>query len=193
MLDASEGVTAQDAHIAGYADDAGRAIVLAVNKWDLVPPGLVQKADVIGADLRAAALPRVRAGLLHLGGDAHQGLRELFDQVDLRGRGGEEARAAGRLLTDAAPGHRAAADVRARRRAARLRRPSRSRYRPPTFAVRVNLPTEIHFSYQRYLLNSLRHGFGFAGSPIRAALPKGGGGKRLGRAPRASGRKGAPN
>ena len=62
--------TAQDAHIAGYADEAGRALVLAVNKWDLVPRGLLQKADVVGADLRAPAVPRVRARLLHLGGRA---------------------------------------------------------------------------------------------------------------------------
>ena len=47
VLDASEGVTAQDAHIAGYADEAGRATVVAVNKWDLVPPGMVTKAEVI--------------------------------------------------------------------------------------------------------------------------------------------------
>jgi GTPase len=38
---------------------------------------------------------------------------------------------------------------------------------PPTFALRVNLPDEIHFSYQRYLINSLRRAFGFAGSPLR--------------------------
>src|SRR5262249_34011355 len=43
VLDASEGVAAQDAHIAGYASHAGRALVIAVNKWDLVPPGMVQK------------------------------------------------------------------------------------------------------------------------------------------------------
>ena len=46
---------------------------------------------------------------------------------------------------------------------------------PPTFAMRVNLPDSIHFSYQRYLLNSLRHAFGFAGSPHPPALPQGGG------------------
>ena len=47
VLDASEGIAAQDAHLAGYADDAGRATVLVVNKWDLVPPGMVRKAEVI--------------------------------------------------------------------------------------------------------------------------------------------------
>src|SRR6185436_4954303 len=48
VLDATEGVTAQDAHIAGYAHDAGRALVIAVNKWDLVPPGMVSRGDVTG-------------------------------------------------------------------------------------------------------------------------------------------------
>src|SRR4029434_8179518 len=48
LLDASEGVTAQDAHIAGYAHNAGRAMVIAVNKWDLVPPNMVTRADVTG-------------------------------------------------------------------------------------------------------------------------------------------------
>jgi len=46
---------------------------------------------------------------------------------------------------------------------------------PPSIAVRVNLPDAIHFSYQRYLLNSLRRAFGFKGSPIRLLLRKGGG------------------
>jgi len=41
---------------------------------------------------------------------------------------------------------------------------------PPTFALRVNRPGEVHFSYERYLLKSLRHAFGFAGSPIRLAF-----------------------
>ena len=54
---------------------------------------------------------------------------------------------------------------------------------PPTFALRVNLPTEIHFSYERYLINSLRHGFGFAGSPIRLLYRKGGGKRLAGRPP----------
>jgi GTP-binding protein len=55
---------------------------------------------------------------------------------------------------------------------------------PPTFAIRVNLPAEIHFSYQRYLVNSLRRAFGFAGSPIRLLFRKGGGKRPAGAAKR---------
>jgi GTPase len=43
---------------------------------------------------------------------------------------------------------------------------------PPTFAIRVNKPYEIHFSYERYLVNALRQAFGFSGSPIRLSLRK---------------------
>jgi GTP-binding protein len=43
---------------------------------------------------------------------------------------------------------------------------------PPTFALRVNRPNDIHFSYERYLVKSLRHAFGLAGSPIRLSLRK---------------------
>jgi GTP-binding protein len=43
---------------------------------------------------------------------------------------------------------------------------------PPTFALRVNRPGEIHFSYERYLVKALRHAFGFAGSPIRLSFRK---------------------
>ena len=45
---------------------------------------------------------------------------------------------------------------------------------PPTFAVRVNRPDEIHFSYERYLAKSLRHAFGFEGSPLRLSFRKAG-------------------
>src|SRR6266571_1405501 len=44
VVDSSEGITAQDAHLAGYANEAGRAVVIVVNKWDLVPCGLFRKA-----------------------------------------------------------------------------------------------------------------------------------------------------
>src|SRR5262247_532579 len=81
VIDASEGVTAQDAHIAGYAHEAGRATVIAVNKWDLVPRGLVQKADVVGQIYDR--LPFLEyAPVCFTSAVNHQGLSDLFDQVD---------------------------------------------------------------------------------------------------------------
>jgi GTPase len=165
VLDASEGITAQDAHIAGYADEAGRATVVVVNKWDLVPPGTVRKADVVGQIYER--LPFLDyAPVCFTSAVKRQGLNELFDEVD-------------RATTEA---HKrvASSELLAILRQAVERRPASARgiplriqsaqqvgVSPPTFALRVNLPGELHFSYQRYLVNSLRHAFGFTGSPIR--------------------------
>jgi len=170
VLDASEAVTAQDAHIAGYAHEAGRAIVIVVNKWDLVPPGMVRKAEVI--DQIRDRLPFLDyAPVVFTSAVRAEGVHELFEQID------EVATEARRRVP---PG-----DVVETLRHALDRRPTTIRGKPltlqsaaqvstspPTFALRVNMPDAIHFSYERYLMKSLRLAFGFSGSPIRLSLRK---------------------
>jgi len=186
VLDASEGVTAQDAHIAGYANEAGRAMVLAVNKWDLVPPGLVQKADVVGQIYDR--LPFLAyAPVCFTSAVSRHGLSELFDQIDLVAAEARKRVQPGEVLTAL----RQALERRpmsARGVALRIYSAQQVAVSPPTFALRVNLPGEIHFSYERYLLNSLRHAFGFAGSPLRLLWRKGGGKHPAGRAAPRAGR-----
>ena len=65
LLDATQGVTDQDAHIAGYILDAGRAVVIAINKWDAIDS--YQRADARALDRVAAGLPEVRRAAAHLG------------------------------------------------------------------------------------------------------------------------------
>ena len=170
VLDAAEAVTAQDAHIAGYAHEAGRAIVVVVNKWDLVPPGMVRKAEVI--DQIQDRLPFLDyAPVAFTSAVRAEGIPDLFQLID------EVAAEARRRVT--------AGEVTAALRTALERRPVNIRgvpltlqsaaqvgSGPPTFALRVNKPDSIHFSYERYLAKSLRHAFGFAGSPIRLSLRK---------------------
>jgi len=184
VVDASEGVTAQDAHIAGYANDAGRAAVIAVNKWDLVPPGTVTRGDV--TNQMYERLPFLEhAPVCFTSAVTGLGLRDLFDQIDVVAAEATKRLQPGELL--------------ATLRQAVERRPMSSRgvplrvqsaqqvaEGPPTFAIRVNLPDQIHFSYERYLINSLRHTHGFAGSPIRLLFRKavGRGAGRPGRARR---------
>src|SRR5438128_986973 len=81
VLDAAEGVTAQDAHIAGYADQAGRAAVLVVNKWDLVPKGLVTKADVV-EQLRDRLPFLEHAPVCFTSAVRGEGVSDLFDTID---------------------------------------------------------------------------------------------------------------
>ena len=186
VLDATEGVTAQDAHIAGYADAAGRALIVVVNKWDLVPRGLVQKADVVGQIYER--LPFLEyAPVCFTSATIRLGLLELFAQVDLVAAEAKKRVEPGTLLTTL----RQAIERRpmsARGVALRIYSVQQVGVSPPTFAVRVNLPDEIHFSYQRYLLNSLRHAFAFTGSPIRLLFRKGGGKQKPRHAPTSSGK-----
>jgi GTPase len=171
VLDASEGVTAQDAHIAGYADQGGRATVLVVNKWDLVPHGMVRKAEVV-EQVRDRLPFLEHAPVCFTSAVRGDGVPELFDTID------EVAAEFGRQIGPA--------EVTATLRAAIERRPvsvggaplvlqsaSQVSTAPPTFALRVNKPDDIHSSYARYLVKSLRHAFGFAGTPIRLSLRKG--------------------
>jgi len=172
VLDASEGLAAQDAHIAGYAHEAGRAVVVVVNKWDLVPPGMVRKAEVVD-QIRERLLFLDYAPVCFTSATAGEGMRELFETID-------------RVATQARR-RVPAAEVTAALQQALDRRPislrgvplmiqsaSQVASSPPTFAVRVNRPDEIHFSYERYLAKSLRFAFGFEGSPLRLSFRKAG-------------------
>ncbi len=170
VVDAADGVAAQDAHIAGYANEAGRAMVVAVNKWDLVPPGMVQKADVVGQIYDR--LPFLEyAPVCFTSAARRQGLGELFDQIDHVAAEAEKRVSPGellRILREAIERR----PISSRGVALRLQSAQQVSSSPPTFALRVNLSGELHFSYQRYLVNSIRHSLGFAGSPLRLLFRK---------------------
>jgi GTP-binding protein len=180
VIDATEAVTSQDAHIAGYAHDAGRAAVLVVNKWDLVPQGMVRRAEVIG-QIHDRLTFLDYAPVCFTSAVRGEGLVDLFDAID------HVARESRRKVPTAAVAE-TVRDAVARRpitiRGVPLTVQSAMQVgtNPPTFALRVNRPEEIHFSYQRYLTNALRQAFGFAGSPIRLSFRK-----AVGRAARARG------
>jgi GTP-binding protein len=172
VLDASEGLAAQDAHIAGYAHEAGRAVIVVVNKWDLMPRGMVRRAEVV-EQIRDRLPFLDYAPVVFTSAIDGYGLRELFETID------RVAAEAQRRVP--------AEDVTAVLRQALDRRPvsvagvpltihsaSQVSVGPPTIAVRVNRPDGIHFSYERYLVKSLRHAFGFEGSPLRLSFRRAG-------------------
>lgn len=165
VLDASEGLTAQDAHIAGYADEAGRATVMVVNKWDLVPPGLVRKAEVV-EQIRDRLPFLDYAPVCFTSATRREGIAELFEAIDA-------VAAEARRRVDAGAATGALRDALARRPVSvrgvplTLQSVAQVGAAPPTFVVRLNRPDDVHFSYERYLVNALRRAFGFSGSPIR--------------------------
>jgi GTP-binding protein len=171
MMDASEGLTAQDTHIAGYAHEAGRAVVVVVNKWDLVPAGMVRKAEVI-EQIRDRLPFLDYAPICFTSALRAEGLPDLFDAIEL-------------VAAEAQRRVPAAELVETLRRAIE-RRPisvggepltlysaTQVSTGPPTFALRINRPNAVHFSYERYLVKSLRLAFGFTGSPLRLSLRRG--------------------
>ncbi len=171
VLDASEGLTAQDAHIAGYADEAGRAVVVVVNKWDLVPARTVRRAEVV--DEIRDRLPFLDyAPVCFTSAAQGEGMRDLLETVE-RVAAEAQRRVPAAKVTEVV---REAVDRRPISLAGRplvVQSASQVSAGPPTFAVRVSKPDLIHFSYERYLVKSLRHAFGFEGSPIRLSLRKG--------------------
>jgi GTP-binding protein len=172
VLDASEGLSAQDAHIAGYAHEAGRAIVIVVNKWDLVPPAMVRKAEVVD-QIRERLSFLDYAPVCFTSATAGEGIRELFETIDRvaaqarRRVPADEVTAVLQQALDRRP-------VSVRGVPLAIQSASQVSTSPPTFAVRVNRPGDIHFSYERYLAKSLRLAFGFEGSPLRLSFRKAG-------------------
>jgi GTPase len=168
VIDAAEGVTAQDAHIAGYAHEAGRALVLAVNKWDLVARAPARKSAVTAA-LRER-LPFVDyAPIVFTSATEREGLDELFRMVE---RVGAEAKRRVSTHEATAALHQAIArrPVSSSGVPLTLHSAQQVATMPPTFVLRINTPDDIHFSYERYLVKSIRHVFGFEGSPVRLSF-----------------------
>ena len=171
VVDASEGVAAQDAHIAGYANEAGRAAVVVVNKWDLVPRGMVRKAEVV--EQVRDRLPFLDyAPICFTSATRAEGIAELFDTID-QVAAEARRRIPGDAVTEALRAAITRRPASLRGDALTIQSASQVAIEPPTFALRVNRPRDIHFSYERYLVKSLRHAFGLTGSPIRLSLRKG--------------------
>ncbi|MCX7017206.1 MAG: ribosome biogenesis GTPase Der, partial [Candidatus Sumerlaeota bacterium] len=166
LIDAAEGVTAQDAHIAGIAQEAGCAAILAVNKWDLV------EKDNSTAGAWAKALRRdfkflAYAPILFLSALTGQRVVRLFSLIDTvlaeyrrEIPTAELNRWLERSLARRSPPSR-------RGQMLRIKYATQIGSRPPTFALFANAPEIVHFSYERYLVNQLRETFGFEGTPIK--------------------------
>jgi GTPase len=169
MTDATEGYTAQDAHVVGYVLDAGKGIVLVLNKWDAV------EKDEHTAD---AWLKRLRRDAPYLGwadivfASALSGqrveriLREALRVAEERYRRVPTGEL-NRLVMDAVRAH---PPSHVKNRLAKILYATQVGVAPPTFVVFVNDPELVHFSYRRYLENRIRERYGFLGTPIRLIL-----------------------
>ena len=165
VLDAVEGPTDQDAAIAGAADKAGRGLIIAVNKWDLMTGAGAARAfdDELARQMKFLDY----APVLHISamtGERVPRLLETIDRVaDARRRRVPSAQL-NRFVETVTAEHPPASPG---RREVRVMYASQVGIAPPTFVFFTNVATTFHFSYERYLVNRLREEFAFAGTPIR--------------------------
>lgn len=184
LLDATEGVMAQDARIAGYALSAGAGLILVVNKWDIVPEGR-KDVRLWEQEIRDQMRHVSFAPILVVSALTGQRISRLFPLIDRvaaerskRVPPAEVTKALEEILAHHPP-------PMVGRRPLRFYSGKQVGVRPPTFLFSVNQPEGVHFSYERYLTNQIRGRFGFEGTPIRLLF-------RGRRAPPSRGRVGPP-
>lgn len=171
LIDASEGVTDQDAHICGYAFERGRGVILAVNKWDLVkkdPERKKRLADTMDRQMSFLSF----APQVYLSALTGEKVKSLFEKINLLH--GQLFR---RIETNVV--NKALADMVQKNPPPKMG-PGRLRFfyatqtdvMPPGFALFVNRPDLVHFTYERYLLNQFREKLDLTEVPIRIRFKK---------------------
>lgn len=166
VIDAAEGVTEQDMTVAGYAYEKGRAVILVVNKWDLVVKDHKTMTQYV-ADLRDSFKFLTFAPILFVSALSGQRINRIMAQVEkvaMEFNRRIPTPELNRVLKESTISH-APPLVQGKR--VKLFYITQTAVRPPTFVIFGNRTQDIHFSYHRYLVNQLREAFGFEGCPIR--------------------------
>ena len=167
VLDASEGVTAQDTHLAGYVREARKGIVLVANKWDLVVPS-TQSAQQEFTERVKSEFRFIPYAPIHFTsaktGRGVGGLLDLALKIHIERQQRVPTARLNEMVQETTAAH-SAPSVKGRR--LRIYYATQAATNPPTFVFFVNDPKLLHFGYERYLENRLRASFGFDGTPVR--------------------------
>jgi GTP-binding protein len=180
LIDGASGVTAQDTHIAGYAAEAMKGLLIAVNKWDLVRAEMGGAKPASGPDYRQEYESTVRyqfnfvsyAPILFISAKTGQRLTQILTtalQIKAERQRRITTGALNAAVQEAILRHNPPTD---HGRQLKVLYATQTGVEPPTMIFSVNDPRLVHFSYQRYLENEMRQRFGFAGTPIRVIFRK---------------------
>lgn len=165
VLDAETGIREQDKHVAGYAHEAGRGIIIVVNKWDTVDKNgytMHQFEQTIHEEFQYLSY----APIVFVSAKTHQRLNRLpalIKQVDQNHSQRIQSAVLNDVLMDAIA-HNPTPTENGRR--LRVYYATQVAIKPPTFVIFVNDPDLMHFSYERYLENQIREAFDFTGTPL---------------------------
>ena len=166
VIDATEGVTEQDAKIAGIAHDRGKGIIIAVNKWDAIEKDdktIYRHTEKIRDIL--SFMPY--AEIIFISAKSGQRLNKIFETIDVVIENNSMRVATGvlnEIVTEAVAMQQPPSDKGKR---LRIYYTTQVSVKPPTFVIFVNDKQLMHFSYTRYLENRIRDTFGFRGTALR--------------------------
>ena len=182
VIDATEGVSALDATIAGYAHESGRSIILLINKWDLVTSGqkraisqpkTARIQDSKRPNDQNLYLQRVRGALkflnyapaLFISASSGKNVDKIFPLIEEVARERRKRIPTGEMNRFLKTVDFDRASVPSSQRV-KIYYMTQAAVAPPTFILFTDRPVKLHFSYQRFLENQIRHAFGFVGTPI---------------------------
>jgi len=165
LIDAQVGVTAQDRRIAGLATEEGKAFAILVNKWDLVDAAAFDRAEVEKA-LRAEFSFAPYAAVLFGSALTKKGVHKVWDAIASCADERRKRVATARLNHVVRDAFRTHPPAPFKGNALKCYYVTQAGTSPPKFVFFVNDPRLLHFSYSRYLENSIREAFGFAGTPV---------------------------
>ena len=166
VIDATEGVTEQDAKIAGIAHDRGKGIIVVVNKWDAIE----KDNDTVKnhtQDIRDILSFMPYAEILFVSAKSGQRLHKIFETIDVVIENNSMRVATGvlnEIVAEAVAMQQTPTDKGKRLKIYYVTQVS---VKPPTFVIFVNDKNLMHFSYTRYLENRIRETFGFKGTALR--------------------------
>ena len=166
MIDAVEGVTEQEAKIAGIAHDSGKAVIIAVNKWDAIEKDdktIYKYEEKIRNTLSFMPYAEI-VFISALSGQRINKLYELIDMVIQNHSLRIQTGVLNEILSEAVALNQPPTDKGRRLKIFYMTQVS---VKPPTFVIFVNDKDLMHFSYTRYIENQIRQAFGFKGTPLR--------------------------
>ncbi len=169
MIDASTGITEQDEKIAGIAHEAGKAVIIAVNKWDLIEKDN-STVNEFNNKIRTALAYMPYAPIVYISAMTGQRVEQLFERITYVHNQSVMRIKTGMLndvLGDAMIRVQPPSD---KGRRLKIYYMTQISVAPPTFVIFCNNVELFHFSYQRFIENCLRETFGFHGTPIKIII-----------------------
>ena len=169
MIDANEGVTEQDAKVAGEAHEAGKGIVIVVNKWDEIEKDN-HTLEEFKKDIYQKLAYLTYAPIIFISAKTGQRVNKLFEMINEVNRCNSMRVSTGMLnqvINEAIAITQPPTD---KGRRLKILYVTQASTKPPTFVIFVNNKDIFHFSYERYLVNHIRKEFGIQGTPIRVIV-----------------------